>query len=87
MYPAEQLIGDFWFIKARTSDQQAAVPDQVILRTPPDREETEAGLVCLHVLVREVAPGFGDGERCAALMLTEQFKIPGRVFLATQPQG
>jgi hypothetical protein len=70
MHPTEKFIGDLWFIEACASDQQAAVPAQIVLSTPLNREETEASLVCFHVLLCEASLGFGDGEGCAALVLT-----------------
>ena len=70
MHPTEQFIGDFWFIEACTSNQQAAVSDQILFSTPLNREKAEASLVCFHMLLSEALLGFGDSERCASLVLT-----------------
>lgn len=86
MHPTEKFIGHFWFIEACASHQYTAIADQVLLSTPLDSEKSKASLVCFHVLLCKVPLGFGHGERCASLVLTEQLEVPSRVFLANQPQ-
>src|SRR5579872_4782482 len=87
MHPTKQFVGDFWFVEAGASNQQAAVADQIPLSTPLNGEETKTSLVRLHALRGEASLGFGDGERGPSLVFTEQFEIPRRIFLITQPQG
>jgi hypothetical protein len=82
MHATQKFTGDFRFIEARASDQQAAVPDHITLGAPLYGEKTDAACVGLHVLLGEVSLGLGEAERGAALVLTQQFEIPRRVFWA-----
>ncbi len=87
MEPTEKFTGEFRLVEGPSSDQKAAVPDQITLSSPPNAKQAKATFVSCEVLLGEALFSFGEGQCCTPLVLAQKFEITRSVFLVGQPQS